>query len=77
MQFVLSDLITGSSKDLPEDEIDRLFKKLQQHEPSLDIAQQVLARIQQLPGGPLYQSSPAGRYPSLQRPGQQGAKIFH
>lgn len=77
MQFVFSDLITGSSKDLSEDEVDRLFRKLQQHEPPPDIARQVLARIQQLAGGPLSASAPAGTCTSPLRPGQQGLETFH
>jgi len=78
MQFVFSDLMTGSSKDLAEDEVDRLFQKLQQHEPPPDLAQQVLDRIRQLPGGGLPPaSSPTGTRPSALRPGHRGVETFH
>ena len=58
MQFVLSDLIALSSNDLPEDDVDRLFKNLQKHEPPVNIVQQILARIRQLPAGQQYQPAP-------------------
>lgn len=58
MQFVLSDLIALSSEDLPEDDVDRLFKKLQKHEPPVNIVKQILARIRQLPSDQQYQPTP-------------------
>jgi hypothetical protein len=56
MQFVFCDLGALSSEALPEDDVDRLFQKLQRHEPPLDIVKQLLARIRQLP--------PEQQYPS-------------
>jgi hypothetical protein len=58
MQFVSSDLIVASSEDLPEDDVDRLFKKLQKHDPPVNIVKQILARIRQLPAGQQHQPSP-------------------
>jgi hypothetical protein len=77
MQFVFSDLSTVSSKDQPEDEIDRLFEKLHLHEPPLNIARQILACIQQLPGGQQYPSSSAQTQTPPVRPGQAGSRILH
>jgi hypothetical protein len=58
MQFVSSDLIVASLEDLPEDDVDRLFKKLQKHDPPVNIVKQILDRIRQLPAGQQHQPSP-------------------
>ncbi len=77
MQFVLSDLIALSSEDLPEDDVDRLFKKLQKHEPPVNIVKQILARVRQLPAGQQYRPSPlppeSGTPPACENQKEAGA----
>lgn len=58
MQFMSSDRISFSSESLPEDDVDRLFQKLQKHEPPVDIVKQVLARVRQLPASQRYPHPP-------------------
>ena len=51
MQFVSSDILTLSPdmESFPEDDIDRVFKKLEKLEPPKDILKQILANVKQLP----------------------------
>lgn len=60
MQFMQSGLVACSLADLPEDDVDRLFKKLQPHEPPAGIVQQIRARIRRLSAG---QQPPASAEP--------------
>ena len=55
MQFLLLALNSFSSELSPEDDVDRLFKKLQRREPPANILQQILNRIRHLPPEQLYQ----------------------
>lgn len=79
MQFVFCDLGALSSDALPEDDVDRLFQKLQKHEPPLDIVNQLLARIRQLPPEQQYPSpSSAPESPLFPaHPDQRGAGASH
>jgi hypothetical protein len=54
MQLMSSDRLSFSAESLPEDDVDRLFQKLQKHEPPADIVKQVLARVRQLPAAQRY-----------------------
>jgi hypothetical protein len=75
MQFLSSDIIVVSSASLPEDDVDRLFKKLEQREPPVDIVKQILARVKQLPASQRYQSSPLQEDDRTDRsPGRQQRK---
>lgn len=60
MQFVSSDIISLSSEadSFPEDDVDRLFKKLHKLEPPGDIVKQILARVRQLPAAQRYPLAP-------------------
>jgi hypothetical protein len=55
MQFPLLALNSLSSELSPEDDVDRLFKKLQRREPPANILQQILNRIRHLPPERIYQ----------------------
>lgn len=70
MQFLSSDTLALSSEaeSFPEDDIDRLFEKLQKLEPPKDIIKQILANIKQLPAS---QRHPRSSAPSDAWPGEQ------
>lgn len=56
MQLVSSDILALSSEaeSFPEDDIDRVFEKLQKLEPPKDIIKQILANVKQLPASQRY-----------------------
>ena len=61
MQFVSSDILTLSPdmESFPEDDIDRVFKKLEKLEPPKDIIKQILANVKQLPASQRHPRSSA------------------
>lgn len=56
MQIVSMECIALASVFQPEDDIDRLFGKLQRHESPTNLVAQILKRIHQLPAEQIYQS---------------------
>lgn len=58
MQFTSSPSIALFSENLPEDDIDRLYRQLGKLEPPADSVQQILARIKQLPANLRHFSAP-------------------
>lgn len=56
MQIVSMECIALASVFQPEDDVDRLFEKLQRHEPPKNLVAQILKRIHQLPAEQIYQS---------------------
>lgn len=56
MQIVSMECIALASAFQPEDDIDRLFGKLERHEPPTNLVAHILKRIHQLPAEQIYQS---------------------
>jgi hypothetical protein len=67
MLHLSPDIYLHSSEDLPEDDVDRLFKKLHRLEPPGDIVKQLLERIKHLPRAQRYE-----RFPSRSDANEQG-----
>jgi len=55
MQISLLDGVSFAEESVPEDDVDRLFKKLQRREPPTNIVTQILRRIRQLPPEQIHQ----------------------
>lgn len=55
MQILSTDSVSLASEFMPEDDVDRLFEKLQRREPPANIVAQIIKRIRQLPAEQIYQ----------------------
>jgi len=55
MQFTATSDTLIASESVPEDDIDRLYQKLEKLEAPADTMQQILARIKKLPASQRYQ----------------------
>lgn len=57
MQILSTGSVSLASEFVPEDDIDRLFEKLERHEPPTNLVAQILKRIHQLPAEQIYRPS--------------------
>jgi hypothetical protein len=55
MQILSTGSVLHASEFIPEDDVDRLFEKLQRREPPAHMIAQIIKRIRQLPAEQIYQ----------------------